>query len=126
MKKIQLNPVGWMSQLSQLEVSKLEDTTNSNLYQLFRNCCLAVLNSGVDEDNYEMLFAPYESFDIRLIKRERGVKLELINPPEVGFVDERLVKGVHEHLFSVLRDMLYMGNKYAFVHENAPQDGGDS
>lgn len=124
MKKIQLNPVGWMSQLSQLEVSKLEDTTNSNLYQLFRNCCLAVLNSGVDEDNYEMLFAPYESFDIRLIKRERGVKLELINPPEVGFVDERLVKGVHEHLFSVLRDMLYMGNKYAFVHENAPQDSG--
>ena len=72
MKKIQLNPVGWMSQLSQLEVSKLEDTTNCNLYQLFRNCCLAVLNSGVDEDNYEMLFAPYESFDIRLIKRERG------------------------------------------------------
>ena len=84
MKKIQLNPVGWMSQLSQLEVSKLEDTTNSNLYQLFRNCCLAVLNSGVDEDNYEMLFAPYESFDIRLIKRERGVKLELINPPDLA------------------------------------------
>ena len=122
MKKIQLNPVGWMSQLSQVEVSKLEDTTNSELYRMFRNCCLAVLNSGVDEDNYEVLFSPYDSFDIRLIKRERGVKLELINPPEVGFVDDRLVRGVHEHLFSVLRDMLYMGNKYAFVHQQAPLD----
>ncbi|NVK54029.1 MAG: LOG family protein [Alteromonadaceae bacterium] len=125
MKKVQLNPVGWMSQLSQLEVAKLEDTTNSELYKLFRNCCLAVLNSGVDEDDSEMLFAPYESFDIRLVRRERGVKLELINPPEVGFVDDHLVKGIHEHLFSVLRDLLYMGNKYALVNKSDLPDGSD-
>ncbi|MCW8107525.1 nucleotide 5'-monophosphate nucleosidase PpnN [Alteromonas ponticola] len=123
MKKVQLNPVGWMSQLSQVEVAKLEDTANSALYDMFRNCCLAVLNSGVDEDNYEILFAPYDNFDVKLVRRERGVKIELINPPEVAFVDGKLVRGVHEHLFAVLRDLLYMGNKYAFLHKAAPIDG---
>ena len=97
MKKVQLNPVGWMSQLSQVEVSRLQDATNSELFAMFRNCCLAVLNSGVDEDNFEALFAPYENFEIKLIRRERGVKIELVNPPEVAFVDEKLVRGVHEH-----------------------------
>lgn len=123
MNKVQLNPVGWMSQLSQVEVSKLQDTTNSQLFEVFKNCCLAVLNSGVDEDNFELLFAPYQDFDIRLVRRERGVKIELINPPEVAFVDEKLVRGVHEHIFAVLRDILFMGNKYAFVHQSAPTQG---
>ena len=125
MKKVQLNPVGWMSQLSQVEVSRLQDATNSELFAMFRNCCLAVLSSGVDEDNFEALFAPYENFEIKLIRRERGVKIELVNPPEVAFVDEQLVRGVHEHLFAVLRDLLYMGNKYAFLHQTAPAEGND-
>lgn len=123
MKKIQLNPRGWMSQLSQMEVTKLEDSTNSELYEMFRNCCLAVLNSGVDEDDYELLFSPYKDFEVKLIRRERGVKIELVNPPEVAFVDGKLIRGVHEHLFAVLRDLLYMGNKYAFMHQCAPLDG---
>ena len=122
MNKVQLNPVGWMSQLSQVEVSSLQDSTNSALYDVFRNCCLAVLNSGVDEDDYEVLFAPYDNFDVRLIRRERGVKMELLNSPDVAFVDGKLVRGVHEHLFAVLRDMLYMGNKYAFVHDATPKN----
>ncbi len=121
MNKVQLNPVGWMSQLSQDEVARLQDTTNSKLFDVFKRCCLAVLNSGVDEDNFELLFAPYDDFDIRLIRRERGVKIELINPPEVAFVDGKLMRGVHEHIFAVLRDLLFMGNKYAFVHEKRPQ-----
>ncbi|GBL04149.1 nucleotide 5'-monophosphate nucleosidase PpnN [Glaciecola sp. KUL10] len=113
---VQLNPVGWMSQLSQLEVSLLQQSTSSELYQVFRNCCLAVLNSGVEEDNYEDLFAPYKDFEVRLVRRERGVKIELVNPPEVAFVDGKLIQGVHEHLFAVLRDMLYMSTKHDQSH----------
>ncbi len=123
MKKVQLNPVGWMSQLSQIEVSQLQDTAHSQLFHLFKNCCLAVLNSGVDEDNFEALFAPYKDFNIKLVRRERGVKIELVNPPDVAFVDGELMQGVHEHIFAVLRDLLYMGNKYAFLKQNAPADG---
>ncbi|MFC3093100.1 LOG family protein [Alteromonas sediminis] len=122
MTKVQLNPVGWMSQLSQLEVALLQDSARSPVYKMFRNCCLAVLNSGVDEDNAEALFSPYKDFDITLLRRERGVKMELINPPEVAFVDGKLIKGVHEHLFSVMRDLLFMGNKYAFANESCPTE----
>ncbi|WP_421133803.1 nucleotide 5'-monophosphate nucleosidase PpnN [Alteromonas sp. A079] len=125
MRKVQLNPVGWMSQLSQMEVTRLQDAANGQLFQMFKNCCLAVLNSGVDEDDFEVLFAPYEDFDVKLVRRERGVKIELINPPEVAFVDDKLVRGVHEHLFAVLRDLLFMGNKYAFMHQETPAQSSE-
>ena len=121
MQSIQLNPLGSMSQLSQFEVDRLKRSTNSALYQLFRNCCLAVLNSGVEQDNYEDLFSPYEDFEVHLVRRERGVKMELINPPSVAFVDGVLIRGVHEHLFAVLRDILHMGAKYQYGGENVPE-----
>lgn len=111
-KTFQLNPVGWMSQLSQLEMNLLEKSTTDDLYQVFRNCCLAVLNAGIEQDDSEALFEKYKDFDVRLIRRERGVKVELTNPPESAFVDGKLIKGVHEHIFSVLRDMLYMSSKH--------------
>ncbi|MFC3121925.1 nucleotide 5'-monophosphate nucleosidase PpnN [Agaribacter flavus] len=114
---VQLNPVGWMSQLSQLEVNQLATSTSAELYQVFRNCCLAVLNSGIEQDDSEALFEKYHDFDVRLIRRERGVKMELINPPEVAFVDGKLIAGVHEHLFAVLRDMLYMSSKHQLSFE---------
>jgi hypothetical protein len=112
-KVFQLNPVGWMSQLSQLEMNLLEKSTSAELYQVFRNCCLAVLNAGLEEDDAESMFAKYESFEVRLVRKERGVKIELINPPESAFVDGKLITGVHEHLFAVLRDMLYMSSKHS-------------
>jgi len=113
MHKIQLNPVGAMSQLSQLEVNLLSESTDSDLYKLFRNCCLAVLYSGAEIDNSDNIFAPHHDFAINLISRERGVKIELVNPPPHAFVDGQLIKGVHEHIFSVLRDLLHMGAKYS-------------
>lgn len=112
MQTIQLNPIGAMSQLSQYEMDRLKSSTHSEMYKMFRNCALAVLNSGVEEDDYENMFSPYEDFEIRLVRRERGVKIELLNPPAVAFVDGELIRGVHEHLFSVLRDILHMGTKY--------------
>lgn len=113
MHSIQLNPIGSMSQLSQLEVNSLSKSANGELYQVFRNCCLAVLYSGAEIDNCENIFEPHHDFDIKLISRERGVKIELINPPPQAFVDGKLIKGVHEHIFAVLRDLLHIGAKYA-------------
>ncbi|MFA3790768.1 nucleotide 5'-monophosphate nucleosidase PpnN [Aliiglaciecola sp. SL4] len=121
MLSIQLNPVGPLSQLSQYEVDRLKQSVNSDLYKLFRNCCLAVLNSGVEEDDFEQLFTPYEDFEVNLIRRERGVKIELVNPPAVAFVDGQLIKGVHEHLFAVLRDILHMGVKYRLNEAHVTQ-----
>lgn len=111
MNSIQLNPLGPMSQLSQLEVDRLSIHTHEELHRLFRNCCLAVLNSGAEIDDFDQMFAPYKDFEVDLIRRERGVKINLVNPPQVAFVDGQLIQGVHEHLFSVLRDLLFMGSK---------------
>ena len=80
-----VSPLGSMDMLSQLEVDMLKRTASSDLYQLFRNCSLAVLNSGSLTDNSKELLSRFENFEINVLRRERGVKLELINPPEDAF-----------------------------------------
>ncbi len=115
---IQLNPVGWLSQLSQSEIELLAQHNDSDRYQLFRNCSLAVLNSGVEQDDMHALLNANKDFDVRLVRRERGVKIELINPPSHAFVEGKLIQGVHEHVFSVLRDLLYMENKHLSTNQS--------
>ncbi len=73
-----ISPLGSMDMLSQLEVDMLKRTASSDLYQLFRNCSLAVLNSGSLTDNSKELLSRFENFDINVLRRERGVKLELM------------------------------------------------
>ena len=104
---VQLNPVGSMSLLSQLEVDQLKQNTNKEAFQLFRNCCLAVLNVGSHTDSSAEIYQQFESFAVNLISRERGIKIELFNPPKDAFVDGHIIRGIHEHLFAVLRDILF-------------------
>jgi len=106
-----ISPLGSMDMLSQLEVDMLKRTASSDLYQLFRNCSLAVLNSGSLTDNSKELLSRFESFDINVLRRERGVKLELINPPEDAFVDGRIIRALQANLFAVLRDILFVNGQ---------------
>ena len=106
-----VNPAGSMELLSQLEVDQLKLAAAGETYQLFRNCSLAVLNCGSQTDSSQEILEKHASFDINVIRRERGVKLELFNAPEAAFVDGELVRGIQEHLFSVLRDILYVSNR---------------
>ncbi|EKE74045.1 nucleotide 5'-monophosphate nucleosidase PpnN [Gallaecimonas xiamenensis] len=114
---IQLSPIGSMSLLSQLEVDSLKASSRSNLYQLFRNCCLAVLNSGSQTDSSKEILEKYKTFEVNVLRRERGVKLELVNPPDEAFVDGKLIRGIHENLFSVLRDILYVSSHLEMLHD---------
>ena len=104
----QVSPAGSMDLLSQLEVAQLKNKASSTLYQLYRNCSLAVLNSGSQTDDSKELLEKYRDFEIAVVRRERGIKLELTNPPEHAFVDGQIIKGLQEHLFSVLRDIVYV------------------
>lgn len=103
-----INPKGSMDQLSHLEVEQLTKTARSELYQLYRNCSLAVLNSGAVTDDSRALLQQYSDFDIHLVARERGVSLELHNPPESAFVDDKMMLNIQYHLFAVLRDILFV------------------
>lgn len=104
---VQLNPLGSMDLLSQLEVDRLKHNTQQEAFRLFRNCCLAVLNVGSHTDSSAEIYDQFKDFEVNLISRERGIKIELFNPPEKAFVDGKIIKGIHEHLFAVLRDILF-------------------
>lgn len=108
-----ISPLGSMDLLSQLEVNMLERTASSDLYQLFRNCSLAVLNSGSQTDDSHELLSRFANFDINVLRRERGVKLELINPPADAFVDGELIRTIQANLFAVLRDILFVNGQLA-------------
>lgn len=104
-------PIGHLEVLSQLEVNKLLDTTKGGLYTLFRNCSLAVLNSGSSLDDGKELLERYKSFEIRVVQQERGIKLEVKGAPAHAFVDGRMIRGINEHLFAVLRDVIYISDE---------------
>ncbi|MEX2490210.1 MAG: nucleotide 5'-monophosphate nucleosidase PpnN [Nitrospirales bacterium] len=108
---VSVTPDTSMHMLSQLEVEKLMETSVGGLHALFRNSALAVLTSGNETDDIKAFFARYADFDIALVQRDRGVKIELINAPASAFVDGKLIQGIKEHLFSVLRDIIYVHNE---------------
>ena len=103
-----INPDTSLQILSRREIDQLYDASKTHLYKLFRQCALAVLNSGSSEDDTNKVLDQFQNFDIRIIQRERGIKLELSNAPAHAFVDGEMIKGVREHLFSVLRDIVFV------------------
>jgi predicted Rossmann-fold nucleotide-binding protein len=106
-----ISPEGRLEVLSKAEVAKLLDTSQGGLYQVFRNCALAVLNCGSSIDDGKELLERYSSFDISIIQRERGIKLDIKGAPAIAFVDGKMIKGIHEHLFAVLRDIVYVSSE---------------
>lgn len=106
-----VSPSGHLEVLSQTEVSKLLDTSKGGLYKLFRNCSLAVLNSGSYLDDGKELLERYKSFEIKVIQEERGIKLDVKGAPAIAFVDGKMIKGISEHLFAVLRDVIYVSDR---------------
>jgi len=82
-------------------------TSRGDLFALFRHCALAILNTDSESDDHESNDDAYSDFDIKLIPQPRGVRLELFNAPSQSFVDGKMIRGIQEHLFSALRDIVY-------------------
>ena len=104
-------PDGQLDVLSKVEVNSLLDTSQGGLYELFRNCSLAVLNCGNPLDDGKQLLERYQAFDIAIIQEEKGISLKLRNAPADAFVDGQIIKGIGEHLFAVLRDVIYVNDE---------------
>ncbi|HEX2584470.1 MAG TPA: nucleotide 5'-monophosphate nucleosidase PpnN [Steroidobacteraceae bacterium] len=103
-----VSPLGSLENLSQREVSQLLSAEKSEVYQLFRRCALAVLNTGNETDDARAIFEKYKDFDIHLGRQAWGVKLQIRNAPSKAFVDGQMIRGIKEHLFAVLRDIIYI------------------
>lgn len=106
-----ISPDGQLEVLSKTEVFKLLDTSQGGLYTIFRNCSLAVLNCGSMIDDGRELLERYKNFSISILQRERGIKLDIRGAPAIAFVDGKMIKGIHEHLFAVLRDIIYVSDE---------------
>jgi predicted Rossmann-fold nucleotide-binding protein len=105
-----VSPTGPMNILSHTEVHHLHDGTRRGLHEMLRQCALAALTSDVDDDP-EALLDMYRQFDIHILQERRGIKLQLTNAPGSAFVDGKLIKGIRQNLFSVLRDIVYVSTE---------------
>ena len=104
-------PKGSLEHLSQQEIAKLLDSGQGGLYPLFRKCALAVLNSGSEIDDARVIFEKYRDFDLRIVRQSWGIKLEIKNAPAAAFVDGVMIRGLKDHLFAVLRDVVFISNE---------------
>lgn len=102
-----------MSILSQQEVKALCDTQSSNdeLRETLRRCALAVLNCGGQSDDSKEILEQHKSFELFIHERNRGIKLGLKNAPKGAFVDDKIITGIQENLFAVIRDILYIDSE---------------
>ena len=102
-----VSPRGNLNMLSQYEVGQLRNANDTGLHDIFRRCCLAILNCGNECDDPLQLLDEYADFDVNVLQRDRGVALEVVNAPASAFVGDEMILGVRENIFSVLRDILY-------------------
>ncbi len=118
-----VGPRGSLEVLSQEEIEKLLDASDGGLYPLFRKCALAVLNSGSETDNAREIFERYSDFEIEILRHAWGIKLEIRNAPGIAFVDGAMIRGIKEHVFAVLRDVVFIANE---IIGDARFDAGNS
>ncbi len=94
--------------LSQDEVRRTRDSSKSGIKEVFVKCSLAVLNSLELTDDIRIIQQQLKQFDINVLQRDRGIKLEITNAPCQAFIDGEMIQGIKEHLFSVLRDIVFL------------------
>jgi len=106
----EVRPEGSLEVMSQLEVDQLRSSGEGGLYTLLRRCMLAVLNSGSEVDDARTMLEQYQDFELGFIQQDRGLKLSLQSAPGGAFVDGKMIRGIRELLFAVLRDIVYTRN----------------
>lgn len=110
-KTIVINPTQNLTLLNQQEIESLRSQKNTELYELFKACALAVLSADETTDDPEELLRRNKNFDIEVLQKNRGVQLQLTNAPDTAFVDGKIIEGVKQNLFSVARDILHISSK---------------
>src|SRR6195952_200955 len=102
-----VSPKGSLEKLSQGEEQQLRAAGSGSTSPLFRQCALAILNTGAHVDNAKTILEAYKDFEVRIHQQDRGVRLELLNAPADAFVAGEMIASTREMLFSALRDIVY-------------------
>lgn len=101
-------PEGSLEVLSQVEAEQLRNQGEGGLHSLLRRCVLAVLNSGANTDDTRAVLEKFSDFEVGIIQQDRGLRVSLKNAPTTAFVDGKMIRGIRELLFAVLRDVVYI------------------
>ncbi|UTW44549.1 DUF3412 domain-containing protein [bacterium SCSIO 12696] len=96
--------------LSHREISELLNT-NADVLGQFRQCALAVLNTGSEIDDAAEMLAAYKDFEVAVEPTSRGLRLRVFNAPASAFVDGKMIRGIQDHLFAALRDIVFTHTK---------------
>jgi pyrimidine/purine-5'-nucleotide nucleosidase len=104
-------PEGSLEVLSHFEVELLRSQGEGGLYPLLRRCILAVLNSGGNTDDAREVLSRYRDFSVGFIQQDRGLKVSIKGAPASAFVDGQMIRGIREHVFAVLRDIVFTNNE---------------
>ncbi len=104
-------PEGSLEVLSHSEVELLRSQGEGGLYPLLRRCILAVLNSGGNTDDAREVLRRYRDFSVGFIPQDRGLKISMKGAPASAFVDGQMIRGIREHVFAVLRDIVFTNNE---------------
>ncbi|MBT3626168.1 MAG: DUF3412 domain-containing protein [Gammaproteobacteria bacterium] len=107
--KSNLRPISTLNLLSNREIQGLM-SSKEEVRTLFRECALAILNTGNDEDDVNRLLAQHADFQIEVVPEARGPRIAVLNAPGSAFVDGNMIRGIQDHLFSVLRDVVYVNH----------------
>lgn len=110
-----IHPKTHLRVLSRYEIQQLKDVS-SRTHELLRRCSYAVLSAGSQNDDYLELEKEYKDFNIVVDQEDRGIVLRLTGAPSSAFVDNEIIRGVREQLFSVLRDILYVDESILKAH----------
>jgi predicted Rossmann-fold nucleotide-binding protein len=105
---VEVMPEGSLEILSQHEVNRLRSTSENGQHEILRRCALAVLNVGSPMDDTREVMEKFRDFDVFIVQQDRGVKLALRNAPPDAFVDGKMIRGIRELLFAVLRDVVFI------------------
>ena len=106
-----IGPASGLDVLSRQEVARLRDASAGGLHKLLRSCALAVLTQGLVTDDPRAATELHADFDIEVLQQDRGVGLELTNAPAHAFVDGKIIRGINELLFAVVRDIVYVSTQ---------------
>ena len=101
-------PEGSLEVLSQVEAEQLRYQGEGGLHALLRRCILAVLNSGANTDDARAVLAKYRDFEVGFVQQDRGLNVTLKGAPTTAFVDGKMIRGIRELLFAVLRDIVFI------------------
>jgi predicted Rossmann-fold nucleotide-binding protein len=107
-EEIIISPLRKGHHFSQYEINSIVSLNAGKKGQLLRHCALAVLNTGSVTDDPTVISHLYTNFTITPIATDRGLNIKLNHAPTYAFVDGELITGIKEHLFAIIRDLLFI------------------